>query len=119
MSNYHKSLIEIKNFAGLQTIVKSDYPTYSGIMLERYFKQQFAESLQYRAIGSWWEPKGNQNEIDIVALKLEKMQAVIAEVKRQKKNFKPELLTEKVKHLKNKLLPKYLIEEVYLSLNDM
>ena len=27
-------------------------------MLERYFKQQFAESLQYRAIGLWWEPKG-------------------------------------------------------------
>ena len=41
-------------------------------MLERYFKQQFAESFQYRAIGSWWEPKGNQNEIDIIALKLEK-----------------------------------------------
>ena len=40
----HRSLIEIKNFIGLQTIIKSDYSTYSGIMLERYFKQQFAES---------------------------------------------------------------------------
>jgi len=47
----HRSLIEIKNFIGLQAIIKSDYPTYSGIMLERYFKQQFAESFQYRAIG--------------------------------------------------------------------
>ena len=55
-------MIEIKNFIGLQAIIKSDYPTYSGIMLERYFKQQFAESFQYRAIGSWWEPKGNQKE---------------------------------------------------------
>ena len=115
----HRSLIEIKNFIGLQTIVKSDYPTYSGIMLERYFKQQFAESFQYRAIGSWWEPKGNQNEIDIVALKLEKNQAVIAEVKRQKKNFKPELLAAKVEHLKHKLLPKYKIETVCLLLEDM
>lgn len=96
----HRSLIEIKNFIGLQTIIKSDYSTYSGIMLERYFKQQFAESFQYRAIGSWWEPKGNQNEIDIIALKLEKNQAVAAEVKRQKKNFKPELLAGKVEHLK-------------------
>ena len=68
--------------------------------LERYFKQQFAESSQYRAIGSWWEPKGNQNEIDIVALKLEKNQAVASEVKRQKENFKPELLATKVEHLK-------------------
>jgi AAA+ ATPase superfamily predicted ATPase len=115
----HRSLIEIKNFVGLQAIIKSDYPTYSGVMLERYFKQQFAESFQYRAIGSWWEPKGNQNEIDVVALKLEKNQAVAAEVKRQKKNFKPELLAAKVEHLKNKLLPKYWIEEVCLSLEDM
>lgn len=115
----YRSLIEIKNFIGLQTIIKSDYSTYSGIMLERYFKQQFAESFQYRAIGSWWEPKGNQNEIDIIALKLEKNQAVAAEVKRQKKNFKPELLARKVEHLKKKLLPKYRIETVCLSLEDM
>lgn len=115
----YRSLIEIKNFVGLQTIIKSDYPTYSGIILERYFKQQFVESFQYRAIGSWWEPKGNLNEIDIVALKLEKNQAVVAEVKRQKKNFRPELLATKVEHLKNKVLPKYQIETVCLSLEDM
>lgn len=115
----HRSLIEIKNFIGLQSIVKSDYPIYSGIMLERYFKQQFAESFQYRAIGSWWEPKGNQNEIDVVALKLEKNQAVAAEVKRQRKNFKPEVFAKKVEHLKNKLLPKYHIDMCCLSLDDM
>lgn len=115
----HRSMIEIKNFTGLQAIIKSDYPTYSGIILERYFKQQLAESFRYKDIGSWWEQKGNQNEIDIVALKLEKNQAVVAEVKRQKKNFKPELLTAKVEHLKKKLLPKYQIETVCLSLEDM
>lgn len=48
----YRSLIEIKNFIGLRSIIQSDYPTYSGIMLERYFKQQLAESFQYRAIGS-------------------------------------------------------------------
>lgn len=115
----HRSLIEIKNFIGLQSIIKSDYPTYSGVMLERYFKQQFAESFQYRAIGSWWELKGYQNEIDIVALKLEKNQAVVAEVKRQKKNFKLELWAKKVEHLKHKLLSKYQIEVLCLSLEDM
>jgi AAA+ ATPase superfamily predicted ATPase len=115
----HRSLIEIKNYAALQSIIKADYPTYSGRLLERYFKQQFAESFQYRAIGSWWEAKDGQNEIDIVALKLEKNQAVAVEVKRQKKNFKPELLDLKVEHLRNKLLPKYTIEKVCLSLEDM
>lgn len=113
----HRSLIEIKNFVGLQAIIKADYPTYSGKMLEEYFKQKFAESFQYRAIGSWWDTRNGQDEIDIVALKLEKKQAVVAEVKRQKKNFKPELLAAKVEHLKRKLLPKYQIEMVCLSLH--
>lgn len=115
----NRSLIEIKNFIALQSIIKVDYPTYSGIMLERYFKQQFAESFQYRMIGSWWEPKGSQNEIDIVALKLEKNQAVAVEVKRQKKNFKPELFAAKVEQLRHKLLAKYQIEMCCLSLEDM
>ncbi len=115
----YRALIEIKNFKGLENIIKSDYPTYSGIMLERYHKQKLAESFQFREIGSWWEPKNEQNEIDIVALKLEKNKAYIAEVKRQKKNFKPELFSAKVEHLKHKILPKYSIETCFLSLEDM
>lgn len=115
----HRSMIEIKNYIGLQGIVKSDYPTYSGKTLEMYFKQQFAETYQYRAIGSWWELKNGENEIDIVALKLEKNQAIVAEVKRQRKNFKPELLAAKVEHLRRKVLPKFEIETRCLSLEDM
>jgi AAA+ ATPase superfamily predicted ATPase len=115
----HRSMIEIQNFEGLQTIVKNDYTTYSGKVLESYFKQKFAESHQFRAIGSWWEPKGEQNEIDIVALSLEKNKAVVAEVKRNRKNFKEENFKLKVEHLKHKLLPNYSIESVCLSLDDM
>ena len=115
----HRSLLEIKNYPGLQQIVKSDYPTYSGHLLELYFKQQIAETFQYRDIGSWWELKDGQNEIDIVALKLEKNKTVAIEVKRQKKNFKPELLRQKVEHLKKKVLPRYEIEMKCLSLEDM
>ena len=59
------------------------------------------------------------SEIDIVGLKLEKGQAVAIEVKRQKKNFKPELFKAKVEHLKNKVLPKYEIKMGCLSLDDM
>lgn len=115
----HRSMIEIKNFIALQAIIKADYPIYLGFKLGRYFKQKFAESFQYRNIGSWWESKGNQNEIDIVALKLEKDQAVAVEVKRQRKNFKPDLFAAKVEHLKHKLLPKYQVETQCLSLEDM
>ncbi len=115
----YRSLIEIKNFIGLRNIIKAGYATYSGKMLERYFKQKFAESFEFREIGSWWEPKNNQNEIDIVALKLVKNQAVVAEVKRQKKNFNPEVFAAKVEHLKNKVLSKYNIQTKCLSLEDM
>jgi len=115
----YRSLIEIKNFDGLRSIITSNYTTYSGIMLERYFKQKLAESKQFRAIGSWWEHKGTQNEIDIVALKLEKNRALAIEVKRKKNNFKPELFASKVNHLKKKILPKYQVEMLCLTLDDM
>ena len=115
----HRSLIEIKNFNALQQIIIDDYPTYSGKMLEQYFKQQLAESQRYKEIGSWWESRGDQNEIDIVALSLEKNKAFVAEVKRQKKNFKPTQFQAKVAHLQNKILPRYNIETTCLSLEDM
>ena len=103
----------------LRTIIKADYPTYSGKMLERYFKQKFAESFLYKDIGSWWELKGDAYEIDIVALCLEKDKAVAVEIKRQKKNYKPDLLEKKVEHLKHKVLPHYAITKMCLSLEDM
>ena len=115
----NRSLIEIKNFVGLRKLIKADYPTYSGKILEQYFKQKYAESYEFRLIGSWWEPKGNKNEIDIVAIYLDNKSAIVAEVKRQKKNFKPELFQKKVEHLENKVLAKYQINTVCLSLEDM
>lgn len=115
----NRSLIEIKNFIGLRKLIKADYPTYSGKILEQYFKQKYAESYEFRLIGSWWGPKGNQNEIDIVAIYLDNKSAIVAEVKRQKKNFKPELFQKKVEHLENKVLAKYQINTVCLSLEDM
>ena len=115
----HRSMIEIKNFEGLRSIIINDYATYSGKVLEGYFKQKLAESFKYRAIGSWWEPKGSQNEIDIVALDIEKNKALVVEVKRNRKNFKEELFLAKVEHLKNKILPNFTIEAQCLSLDDL
>lgn len=79
----NRSLIEIKNFVGLRKLIKADYPTYSG-KIPTIFQTKYAESYEFRLIGSWWEPKGNQNEIDIVAIYLDNKSAIVAEVKRQK-----------------------------------
>jgi len=115
----NRTLIELGNYEGLSKLINDDYPTYSGKTLELYFKQKLQESFEYRAIGSWWEPKGDQNEVDIVAITLDNKKALVAEVKRQKKNFKPQLLESKVEVLKNKVLSKYEINSLCLDIEDM
>ena len=115
----NRSLLELGNYEGLSKLMYEDYTTYSGKTLELYFKQKLQESFEYRAIGSWWESKGDQNEIDIVAVMLDNTKALVAEVKRQRKNFKPQLLDSKVAVLKNKILFNYEIEAVCLDLEGM
>ena len=115
----NRTLIELGNYEGLSKLINDDYPTYSGKTLELYFKQKLQESFEYRAIGSWWEPKGDQNEVDIVAVTLDNRKALVAEVKRQRKNFKPQLLENKVEVLKNKVLSKYEINSLCLDIDDM
>ena len=117
----NRTLVEMNQFQELEKLILSDYTTYSGKILEEYFKQQFIESHLYRDMGSYWEAKKGkeQCEIDIVALRLEKNKAVAVEVKRQRKEFKPDTFAEKVQHLKNKIMPKYNIEQMCLTLEDM
>lgn len=119
----HQDFIQSGLFEKLAEIVKADYPTYSGLTLEKYFHEQLREKKLYKNIGSWWETsKGkdvDQNEIDIVAISADSPQVFIAEVKRQRKNFKPELFWQKVEAIRSKLFFKYKIETACLSLEDM
>ncbi len=56
----------------------------------------------YTAIGGWLERGGSENEIDIVAISIEKGKAVAIEVKRQKKNFNYSNFLEKSSTSKKK-----------------
>ena len=117
----YQSYIEIHNYGHLADIIKKDYPTFSGIALEMYFRQQMMESEDFAEIGSWWQGKDNkeQDEIDIVGLYAEGRRALVAEVKRQSKNFKPELFAQKLEALRKKVLFKYEIESRLFSMEDM
>lgn len=117
----YRSLIELENYGLLGELVKNDYPTYSGQTLEMYFRQRMAESKKYRDIGSWWQAKKGKEacEIDIVGIQADGMTAVVAEVKRQRKNFKPEDFERKVETIRNKVLSKYEIHPVCLTMEDM
>jgi hypothetical protein len=58
--------------------------------------------------------------VDIVALPVDPTQpALVAEVKRQRKNFKPELLHAKATHLQAKILHSFEIHERVFTLDDM
>lgn len=115
----NRTLIELGNNEGLARLINDDYPTYSGKTLELYFKQKMQDSFDYRDIGSWWEPKGSQNEVDILAIGLNNKKAFVAEVKRQKRNFKPQLFEAKIEVLKTKVLTKYDIDWACLDITDM
>ncbi len=73
------------------------------------------ESRKFVELGGWWEKGKEPNKIDMA----EEDHAVAVEVKRQRKNFKPELLKTKVEQLKTKVLYGYNIEEQLLTLEDM
>lgn len=115
----NRTFIELGNHEGLSRLINDDYLTYSGKTLELYFKQKMQESFEYRAIGSWWEPKSSQDEVDIVAITLDDKKGFVAEVKRQKKDFKPQLLEAKIEVLKTKVLNKYSIDWTCLDITDM
>lgn len=88
-------MLEIENYDALKTIINRDYETFSGLMLERYFKRVLIESKKYTRIGSWWDRKG-ENEIDIVAENELEGQAIFIEVKRKIENYNPDELSRKV-----------------------
>lgn len=117
----YQRYIEVGNLKGLADIIKNDYTTYSGLTLEYYFRQRMAESFDFEDIGSWWEGKKNadQHEVDIVGIYVGDKKALIAEVKRQRKNFKPELFLQKVEAIRKKVLFNYEIETKCLTMDDM
>ena len=76
-------MLEIGANDRLKELVKRDYNEFSGQMLERYFRQKFAESGEWTRIGSWWDRKGG-NEIDLIAENELDGRCVACEVKRDK-----------------------------------
>lgn len=112
----NRSAIETGNLNYVRDIIKRDYDTYCGRLLERFFHDLFAETNQYNRIGSYWE-KGNQNEIDLVAINDMKKEIVIAEVKLNKSKSTLEQLKEKAKRIE-KSYPKYKFEYLNLGLDD-
>jgi AAA+ ATPase superfamily predicted ATPase len=61
------SHIENERFLYVRKIVTRDLSSFSGVTLERLFIDIFSQSPDYSTFGTYWE-KGNQNEIDLIAV---------------------------------------------------
>lgn len=87
--------LEIGAFEQLRDLVRRDWPTFSGNMLERYFRAKAIESKQFTMIGRWWDSRG-ENEIDMITMNELDRTATFYEIKRHRKNINFTRLESKV-----------------------
>jgi uncharacterized protein len=109
--------IEAGALGKLQEVIMRDYPTFSGLALENYFRSQYKESGNWTDIGGYWDRKG-ENEVDLIALDELSHTAVIAEIKRKRSNIDLNKLREKTYTFKRELTG-YNTECIGLSMEDM
>lgn len=117
----NRSMIELDNYDDLRDVVMRDYPAYSGLILEKYFRQLLTEGGGFREMGSWWEAKAGKeaNEIDIVGIRTEGKSALVAEVKRNARNYDNKSFMAKIEHIRAKILSGYEIESRLYTIDDM
>ena len=113
----NRSLVELGKFDLLEELIRRDYPQFSGLVLEKYFRQLFGEQERVTDVSHWWESRG-ENEIDLIALQRLDKKATVAEVKRNPKKFDAELLSQKYQAIKQHLRG-YSVELRGLSMEDM
>ncbi len=123
----NQNLVQAGKYNLLLNEVRNGIDDFLGHELEQYFKDKIVEEAPVEEIGSWWNNNRNgnqnngleQNEIDIVAKYYKQKKVLIAEVKRNKDNFKYKKFMEKVNFIRNKLFYDYEIVTKCLSLEDM
>ena len=109
--------MEIGKLDMLRKAISIAYDTYSGKILERYFKLKISEEEDVTSIGAWWDRKG-ENEIDIIAINRFEKAASIIEVKRNEEKFSRKMLQSKSELVKP-MLEDYSIKLQCLSMSDM
>jgi len=113
----NRAALEIGNYTYARSVAERDFESFSGLYLEQYFREKLAIEVDYSLIGRYWE-KGNQNEIDIVAVNDIEKKILITEVKRNKTKISPLLLKSKSEKLLH-AFPEYTVSFAHLSMADM
>ena len=113
----YRSAVEIGNLDYVIDKILADYSTYSGWVLERYFRELYRQKGLYNIVTNYWEKDG-RNEIDLVAVNEAEHQIVIGEVKRNATRIDLHTLEAKAATIAAKCSA-FHIEYVALSLADM
>jgi AAA+ ATPase superfamily predicted ATPase len=116
----YSHIIEIAQYDELKRIIERDYATFSGKILERYFREKYIEKGNLTKIGAYWDKTG-ENEIDLIALNELDKTAHVVEIKRNKNHIHYNVLKEKAANMmgKTKQMNDYLVTYHGLSMDDM
>ena len=113
----NRTMVELGKFDLLGETIRQEYAQFSGIVLEKYFRQQYGERGRVTEVSHWWDSKG-ENEIDLIAIEKLDRRATVAEVKRNPRKFSAHTLEEKYQYIKSHLRG-YQVELKGLSMEDM
>ncbi|MBQ7443273.1 MAG: ATP-binding protein [Bacteroidaceae bacterium] len=115
----YQALLENKALKALDGIIRRDYSSVSGFMMERYFLTKFQEQGRY-IVGKWWDRRGD-NEIDLIVVDPVAKEAWIYELKKQGYRYNEKEFREKVENMLSQTpeLRKLTIHLGSLSLEDM
>lgn len=113
-------MLEVGANGKLKALMEKDYTTYSGRVLEIYFRAVMIESEEFTRIASWWDRKG-ENEIDIIAADELEQRVTFYEVKRQAKDINIGILKDKAVQFFNTTgsFQKFSVDYKGLSLDDI
>ena len=112
-----QTVVEMGRTDLLREFVETGYEQYSGLVLEKYFREKLMTQERFTEVGCYWDNKG-ENEIDLIALNDLDRTALVAEVKRNPAKINLQTLARKAETLR-KELAKYRMELRGLSLEDM
>jgi hypothetical protein len=113
----YRSAIEIGNLDYVRNKVYDDYNTYSGFILERYFRQLYRETGLYNVVTNYWE-RGGKNEIDLIAVDDNNREIVIGECKRNADRINLNVLANKASNICAKL-HNFKVKYVALPLSEL
>ena len=113
----NQMLIEMGKYDLLKQTILNQYEQYSGLILEKYFRQKYREEENITMMGQFWNSKG-ENEIDLIAINDMDKSVLIAEIKRNSNKINIQELKAKGEILK-KNLSEYNFTYKAISLKDM